>query len=202
MAPILKAYVLVVLQHAKKLALFGFSDGYNVAIASSTFVCFVEFITRAFEIEVFGVPNTVLFAIFATIAIDAYYGIRKSVMQSKAAFEMASLYGDGPEYRKLMRTHETKKFQLSKLRYTFFKCFTLLGYLYFANKLLQFDANSDLLAIVGFAGSLVLKVPLTIFWYYDFKSIGENSAHVYGKKAPIFVIIEKLVDLKIKDLKL
>jgi hypothetical protein len=77
----------------------------------------------------------------------------------------------------------------------------LLGYLYFAKTLLTADADNALGQILGFTSGLILKAPVAIFWYYDFKSIGENAAYLYGKKAPIFTIVESIFELRIKKFK-
>jgi len=44
------------------------------------------------------------------------------------------------------------------------------------------------------------KIPVAFFWYYEFKSFGENSTFVYGKKAPIFNIVEMMFEPKISKL--
>ena len=45
----------------------------------------------------------------------------------------------------------------------------------------------------------LIKIPIAIFWYYDFKSIGENTAYIYGKKSPIFKVVENVFEFKFRD---
>ena len=72
--------------------------------------------------------------------------------------------------------------------------FSRLYYLFFIKNLIQADVEGELGSILGFTSGVMLKVPVAIFWYYDFKSIGENSTYIYGKKAPIFTIVESIVE--------
>lgn len=177
-------------------------NNYRLTFTSTFFATVSEIIQELFKVDLFGIPNALLCLVILTILIDAYYGIRKSVKQSKEALIHAQFYQEGsPDYRRQMKVHELKKFNPHKLQFTFFKALTLLGYLYFAKTLLAADSDGTFGQILGFTSGLILKAPIAIFWYYDFKSIGENSAYIFGKKAPIFTIVESIFELKLKKFK-
>lgn len=176
-------------------------DNNGVMLWTVTFITTVyEFILEVLQVKTFGMPNLLLLLVIVTVFIDAGYGIKKSLKQSKEALAEAMVTQTGtPEHKKLMKVHELKKFNVTKLQFTFFKCVTLVGYLFFAKNLIQADTDGILGSILGFTSGVMLKVPVAIFWYYDFKSIGENSAYIYGKKAPIFTIVENILEFKIKN---
>ena len=154
-----------------------------------------------FNINYFGVSNFTLLMVVGTILIDAYFGVKKSVKASKQAkVKYDELLIDSPEKRALLKLYELKKFNPKKLQYTFFKALTLLAYLFFIKNILNEDTDGTLMTeIIGLSSTIVLKAPIVIFWYYDFKSIGNNTEFVYGKKAPIFTIIEKIFEPKISS---
>lgn len=175
------------------------NDG-DLFIRTISLTAIYQFFLNIFKIDAFGVPNFLLFLVITTVLIDARYGIKKSVKQSKELLDEANSLEDSPEKRMLFKKADLKKFDPKKLQFTFFKCFTLLGYLFFAKHILDFQENeTSLSGIIGFASGVVTKAPLSIFWYYDFKSIGDNSAYLYGKKAPIFLIVEKIFEPKINE---
>ena len=84
-------------------------------------------------------------------------------------------------------------FSWRRLQFVLFKSFMLLGYLYFVKNLLEGDQNTFL----DFSVEVLCKAPVAIFWFYEFKSIGDNSAYVYGKKASIFKIVEGIFEPRI-----
>ena len=176
-------------------------DNNAVMLWTVTFITTVyEFIIEVLQIKTFGMPNLLLLLVIVNVFIDAGFGIKKSLKQSKEALAEAMVTQTGtPEHKKLMKVHELKKFNVTKLQFTFFKCVTLVGYLFFAKNLIQADTDGILGSILGFTSGVMLKIPVAIFWYYDFKSIGNNSAYIYGKKAPIFTIVENILEFKIKN---
>ena len=175
-------------------------NNYALTIVSALIAGIAQTIEKALEVDIFGVSNVLLLLVIATVLVDAYFGVRKSVKISKEAFVEAQKFEENtPEYKKWMKVYEIKKFDAKKLQYTFFKCFTLLCYLFVAKHLLSSESDDTIGQILGFTSAVVLRIPLTIFWYYDFKSIGENSGYVYGKKAPIFTIVEKIFEPKISN---
>lgn len=183
----------------RALGLAAQNDGI-LAITTTGLISTMQLVDTFFQTELFGISNYLLLLVMLTILIDAYYGIKKSVKMSKSALRIAqTLDVTTPEYKRYMKIHQLRKFSTVKLQFTFFKALSLMGYLYFVDTLLSTDPDNTLGEVLGFTSAVILKVPLAIFWYYDFKSIGENAAYVYGKKAPIFVIAEKIFELKIKN---
>jgi hypothetical protein len=188
--------------YVKRVFCLATDNNYNLTITSTTFAGVSQILEHFFAIDLFGIPNALLLLVMMTILVDAYYGVRKSIKQSKEALVHAQFYEVGsPDYKRQMRIHQLRKFNPTKLQFTFFKSLTLLGYLYFAKTLLTSDADNALGQILGFTSGLILKAPVAIFWYYDFKSIGENATYLYGKKAPIFTIVESIFELRIKKFK-
>lgn len=187
--------------YIKKVFELAFQNDAEIGVRAISFMTVYQLICEIIKIDFFGVPNFLLFLVILTVLIDASFGISKSIKQSKEySLEASLITEDSPEKRMLLKKVEIHKFDPKKLQFTFFKCLTLLGYLYFAKHILSVENNeTSLSSIIGFASDVVTKAPLAIFWYYDFKSIGDNSAYLYGKKAPIFNIIEKIFEPKINN---
>ena len=174
---------------------------YDLAFRTISFTTMYQLMLGLFQIDVFGVPNFLLFLVIATVLIDARYGVLKSVKQSKEFYiKSLSFQETDPEKKMYLKKSDLQKFDPKKLQFTFFKCLTLMGYLYFAKNILEVqDSETTLAEIIGFASGVVTKAPLAIFWYYDFKSIGDNAAYLHGKKAPIFKIVEKIFEPRINS---
>lgn len=182
--------------YVKKAISLAFDNDSKLLCSASIYSFGSQILQDFFNVNYFGVSNLTLLFVLGTILADAYYGIRKSVMESRIAKNnYESIPDDTPEKRAFYKTYQIKKFNPAKLQYTFFKAFTLLAYLFFAKSILDSDPDGDLMiSIIGFSSAVILKAPVIIFWYYDFKSIGENTAFVFGKKAPIFQIVEKIFE--------
>lgn len=173
-------------------------NNFAVTIMSGFIISILKIIECFFEIRFFGVPNLLLFLVILTVLIDAYWGIKKSKRIAKEALLNSRNLEPGTlKHKKELRVYELKKFRPEKLQFTFFKCLTLLGYLFFAKTLLNSDEDGMLADVIGFTSAVILKIPLAIFWYYDFKSIGNNAAYVHGKKASIFKIVESIFEIKL-----
>lgn len=186
--------------YIKKSINLAFENDNNLFYFSVSIATIIEFLNEIFKINFFGVSNWLIIIIISTILIDAYFGIKKSLKESLIAKKKSELLEDGPEKRKQIKIQKLKEFKISKLQFTFFKILTLLGYLYVVKNILSHDDNETVLSeILGFSTAVLLKVPLTIFWYYDFKSIGNNIEFLLDKKPPIFLIIEKIFEPKIKN---
>lgn len=170
-------------------------------VLATTFIttAMLEAVQNFLKINWFGVSNLTLLLVLGTILVDAYFGIRKSKKHSKEAKASYDKALEGsPEKRAFYKIYELKKFNPKKLQFTFFKSLTLLGYLFFAKQILTEDVDGDVMtAIIGLSSTIILKAPIIIFWYYDFKSIGDNTEFIYGKKAPIFIIVEKIFEPKL-----
>ncbi|HUH27680.1 hypothetical protein [Gelidibacter sp.] len=169
---------------------------YSALCMSFSMQCISHFL----DLNIFGVSNLILLLVIITVFTDAGYGVKKSLRIAKEAESKAKLIKDDtPERRALLKTVKLKRFSTEKLQFTFFKCLTLIAYLYFAKTILEVDDNQSVLAeVVGFTTAVVIKIPLAIFWYRDFKSIGKNFEFLYKKKPPIFEIVESIFELKFK----
>lgn len=173
------------------------SNDYSPLFASAFTVLGVTAADLMVTDETFGTTRMVIFLVIVTVLLNTIYGIKKSLMQQKILFARALKYPfNSKEYNIFHKRSLKYKFNIQKLNFVFFKCFTFLGYLYFAQKLLEGDAT-----FLDFSAEILAKVPLAFFWYYEFKSFGENSTIVYGgKKASIFTIVEGIFEPKISRL--
>lgn len=143
--------------------------------------------------ETFGTTRMVIFLVLCTVLLNTIYGIKKSLIQQKVLFGKALKFPyDSREYNRILRRSLNYKFDMKRVYFVFFKCFTFLGYLFFAQQLLAGDGT-----FLDFGAEALAKVPVAFFWYYEFKSFGENSTVVYGKKATIFIIVEMLFEPKL-----
>ncbi|WP_416440452.1 hypothetical protein ACH3O9_11280 [Leeuwenhoekiella sp. A16] len=178
------------------------SDNHYVVLTTSAVISFlVEIISEIWEIELFGIPNAVLLILLITILVDAFYGVKKSKKESKVALAESLKYEPGtPEFKKLMKIYELKKFNPQKLQFTAFKALTLVAYLYCVNQLTADTTNGSFWGVaLGITSSVVINIPVFLFWYRDFKSIGNNTEYIYEKKAPIFTYAEAVIELKFKE---
>ena len=143
----------------------------------------------------FGTTRMVIFLVLCTVLLNTVYGISKSLKQQKIFFAKALRHPfDSKEYLIFYNRSQRYKFDIRRLNFVFFKCFTFLGYLYFAQNLLEGDGS-----FLDFTTELAVKIPVAFFWYYEFKSFGDNSSVVYGKKAYIFTIVEMIFEPKISN---
>jgi hypothetical protein len=146
--------------------------------------------------EYFGVSNFILLIVISTVLIDAFFGVKKSVKKSDINYSLAKKLDESdPNKARLLRLSKGYEFSARKLQFTFFKCLTLIGYLFCANHIMEpQDNDTSISMIMGFASGVAVKAPIMFFWYYDFKSIGRNIQFVYGKKPPIFSIVESIFE--------
>lgn len=146
--------------------------------------------------ETFGTTRIVIFLVMCTVLLNTIFGVLKSRRQQSILFAKAVKHPfDSTQYNTFLRRSLRYQFDIRKLNFVFFKCFTFLGYLFFAQKLL--DGGGSFL---DFSAEFLAKVPVAFFWYYEFKSFGDNSTFYYGKKAPIFKIVEMMFEPKISKL--
>ena len=202
MASCFSRYYSPVTDYVSKTVSLAFDNNSVVWIIVAFMSFSIECLKYFFNIDFFGVSNEILFLVVVTILFDAYYGVKRSLSIAKSAeFQLAKIKGDTPEKRMLMKVIKMKKFNTDKLQFTFFKCLTLFAYLYFAKKILEVDIEdmSPLAQVIGFSTAVVIKIPLAMFWYKDFKSIGENMEFLFKKKLPIFPIVESIFELKFKQ---
>ena len=188
--------------YVKRLILLGIDNDSIVARTTLIFSIGIEAFSQFLgENYIFGESNFIVLMVILTTMIDAYYGVKKSIKKGKENLNEAQKYPiDSPEYKMHIKVAKLKEFDPKKLQFTGFKCFTFLAYLFFANNVLTTtdDNGVVLIQVIAITSSVVIKAPLLLFWYYDFKSIGENSAYVYSKKAYIFTVVEKIFEPNIK----
>jgi hypothetical protein len=150
---------------------------------------------------VFGASNFLLLIVIGTVLINTWYGIQKSLLKSKVFFMKAQHFEFGEiKYNYFLKKSNIHKFKINKVYFVFFKVFSFLGYLFFAKLLITDTIDSSapfVIKAMEITAEILIRVPLAIFWYYEFKSIGENSTYVYGKKAPIFTIVEGIFEPRI-----
>ena len=120
-----------------------------------------------------GVSNLLVVLVLLTVLCNTYTGIQKGKFIRKQR-----------NYKGNARVLNVRK-----LHFVFFKMLSFLFYLFFIKVIFEQPEGWIDNVFVG-----VLKVPLFLFWYYEFKSIGENTAVYYGKKAPIFTILENILE--------
>jgi hypothetical protein len=189
--------------YVKRAFTLAHDNNYLLTFTTVIYTGALKTLREIWETRYFGVDNVLILIVLATVFVDAYYGVKKSIKRSKEAFIEAQKYRKGsPEYKKLIKESELRRFQPVKLQFTFFKCFTLIGYLFFARSLLTTGENKTFETFLEFSLEIAVKVPLMIFWYYDFKSIGRNTTYLSpkGKKAAIFIIVENIFEPKINKL--
>lgn len=195
-----KIYYMPVFVYIKRVSLFAVENDYEMIKFSLSLTAVTQALFSLLKVDFFGVSNLLLLLVLANVLIDAHFGIKKSLLKSNLNKALSESFPvNSIERRHYARKSDALKFKPKKLQYTFFKCITLLLYLFFAKNLLEVqDGESTLAQVIGFASGIVIKAPIAIFWYYDFKSIGDNTAFIYSKKAPIFVIIEKMFEPRLK----
>lgn len=197
-------YFYPVQMYVRKAYDFAMMNDFGVAGFALISTTVITGLSEILNVNYFGVTNLLLVVVILTVFIDAYFGVKKSVSQAKEAYKTAMALPEGSIKRKgYLIVYESKKFSGKKLQYSFFKCFTLLGYLFFAKILLDIGGESSvggetfIDSALNFSSEVIIKAPLAIFWYYDFKSIGKNTEFLYGKKAPIFTIAEMIFEPRI-----
>lgn len=143
--------------------------------------------------NIFGTTNLVIGLVLLTVFINTGFGIRKSLIKSSKFFAKAQKFEyRKPEHRFYMRKFQNHKFSIKRVYFVFFKCLSLLGYLFFVKALLD-DGGT----FFDFTIEILCKAPIALFWYYEFKSIGENSEYIYERKASIFKIVEFIFEPRI-----
>lgn len=145
--------------------------------------------------ETFGTTKIVIAMVIGTVLLNTFFGIRKSLIKEQVLFAKAQRYPfQSKEYNAFFHRSKRYAFSWKKLQFVVFKCFMLLGYLYFVKNLLESEGSDTFL---DFSVEVLCKAPIAIFWFYEFKSIGENSTYIYGKKASIFKIVEAIFEPRI-----
>src|SRR5699024_92269 len=147
----------------------------------------------------FGVSYLLLGFVVFTILIDTGFGIRSSMKKSKKYYKEAIKHTKNSfEYKVNKKKCRAKRFSSNKLMNTFFKIFTLLAYLFFATEITKTDAEVGWVNEVFNMGiGAMIKAPVAILWYHEFKSIGSHIEDLYGAKPNIFNIIQRIFEPRI-----
>jgi hypothetical protein len=144
--------------------------------------------------EVFGTTSLVLIMVFLTILGNTVSGVWKNNMKARLYFAAAQKHPfDTKERRLNMRRWRNHKFEFKKIMFVFFKGFVFLSYLMMVKALTSDSVGGsgewEIQALYITTESLI-RIPIALFWYYEFKSIGENSEYITGKKkVKIFTIV-------------
>lgn len=173
---------------------------YAVSISSAIITGSLAVGNMVFEHNYFGTTNLVLSLVLITVGLNTGFGIWKTKHLSRVFLEEAYKHEEDSVKRKmLLKRSAEQRFEMKKLNFVFFKCFSFLGYLVFAKALLTDTDGSapTVIQVLDFSTEILIKVPLAVFWYYEFKSIGENSEVIFNKKASIFTIVEGIFELRI-----
>jgi len=180
-------------QWLKRIVRLASKNNYTVTFMSAGGILSIEALKLLWKQEIFGTTNFVLILVFGTVLINTYYGVRKSKKIRDYYQRKLILYEDDSVSHDLFEAKiQLHVFDPRRLQFVVFKCLSLLGYLFFVTTLLE-----DTGTIFDYGAEIMSKTPLAIFWYYEFKSIGDNSAIIYNKKASIFKIIEDIFEIKI-----
>lgn len=142
------------------------------------------------DLNYFGVSNLLILIVLGTIAGNTLFGIWKSLKKSKEA-TLKAAKRTGPEQRFQMKLAKRYQFDYKKLQFVFFKSLTFLAYLKIASTFLNEGSG-----FLDWTSAVVIQTPLAILWYVEWKSIGENSEYIFGKKAPIFEVTEWIFEAK------
>lgn len=131
-----------------------------------------------------------------TVLLNAVSGVAKSRVYAKK-YRLKSLeYPEGsPDQVKFLLKARLRAFSAKQLNYVFFKSFAFLFYLVFIKLLFE---EPD--GWVESAFIVIMKAPLFLFWYSEYKSIGDNTEVIFGKKAPIFKILEDILEWRFENL--
>lgn len=174
---------------------YGFACYVSAVISGGAFVS--EWLIKP---SWFGTTYLVLLLVHLTLFANAAFGIWKNSLKSQVFLAMSQKYEpETKEYRINIRRWKSHKFDLKKLYFVFFKSFSFLAYLSMI-KALTSDAPQDggwEITALFLTTEILIRVPIVLFWYYEFKSIGENSTYIFGQKAKIFTIVELIFEPRI-----
>lgn len=172
---------------------------YKIGYSSAFYIALINWLKTQMQIEWFGVSYLLLGFIIFTILVDTGFGIRSSMKKSKKYYKEAIKHTKNSfEYKVNKKKSRAKRFSSNKLINTFFKIFTLLAYLFFATEITKTDAEVRWVNEVFDMGiGAMIKAPVAILWYHEFKSIGRHIEDLYGAKPNIFNIIQRIFEPRI-----
>lgn len=175
--------------YVKNLLALSFND--LAAVGSLLLTGTVAGVSYLLDLNYFGVSNLLVLYVLITIGGNTGTGIWKSKVKAREAFVKAQKLKTGPEYRLQMKLVQRYSMDLNKLLFVFFKVFTFLAYLNFAVTFLNEGSG-----FLDWTSAVAIQTPLGIFWYKEWKSIGENLEYTLGKKPGIFPVTEYIFEVK------
>lgn len=195
-------YIICTILHWFKNTYTLATDNHSMVTGASVIVAFSLQLTEVLSTEqLFGTTTIVLLVVFSTIAGNTIYGILKSKKMEKFYAQKAFQFEyQSRKYRYYKKKSEDHEFSMKKLNFVFFKTVFFLAYLASVNALMNaedMEPGSWELKALDLTTEALIRVPVIIFWYSEFKSIGENSADYYNKKAYIFKIAEFIFEPRI-----
>lgn len=195
-----RVYYSPVINYLEQVAVIA-RENTMLSILATLLITIYQLALKVWEIEIFGVSNVLILLVSVTVFWNTYTGVKKSEAKAKRALVCLRKMGwenqGTDKYRKCKQIYLDNRFDKKKLNFVFFKMFTFLAYLFFAKTLLGTDADNFWEGIISMGSGLILKLPTAWFWYSEFKSIGENSIIIYGKRPKIFEITENIFEAKI-----
>lgn len=154
-----------------------------------------------FQESIFGTTYFVLLLVLGTVLCNTGTGIKKSLMKSQEYFQEAQKYQiTSFSYRLNIRQYKSHQFDIQRLSFVFFKFFSFMAYLLVAKQLTSENVGDSAgveMKALYLTTEILIRVPIAFFWYYEFKSIGENSTYIFNKKASIFTIVENIFEPRI-----
>lgn len=183
------AYFSPLFIYVKNLFAVSFND--LAAVGSLIVTGTVAGISYILDLNYFGVSNLLVLYVLVTIAGNTGTGIWKSKVKEREATLKAAKLISGPEHRLQVKLAKRYSFDWNKLTFVVFKVLTFLAYLNFASTFLN-EGNGFL----DWTSAIAIQTPLGIFWYKEWKSIGENLEVTLNKKPGIFEVTEWLFEVK------
>jgi len=177
-------------------------NGYAVSIASILLTAGLSFQQFMITESLFGTTYFVLLLVLGTVLINTGYGIKKNVMKSRIFFAHAQQHEHNTrKHKHYIKKWEAHKYDYRRLFFVFFKFTSFMGYLLIAKALMSEGTIGEeggvVIQALEFSTEVLIRVPIAIFWYYEFKSIGENTEYIYGQKASIYKIVEFIFEPRI-----
>ncbi len=168
-------------------------NNYSVSVSSVFVIGTGTSVDLFLPNPLFGTTYFVLILVGLTVFANTLFGIWKSTLKADKFRVVRDRCKIGTaEYRLNHRRWNNHKFEFKKTYFVFFKMFAFFSYLLVVKALTNDRVgNSDDWEIKALflTTEVLIRVPIALFWYNEFKSIGENSEYVFQKKAHIFTIV-------------
>lgn len=153
----------------------------GILIPVSTFISVgLEVMTNVLNTNFLGVSTSFLILISFMFVFDFWTGVRASSFEQGKAIEA----GNEEEAK-------DKKFNSSKITFTFFKFIMLFLWIWLADSM---GEKVEAFPIFNTTYAIITTVPLILVTLREYISIGENIERKYGKKPYIFILVEKIFD--------